>query len=197
MPKILERLVSQLKAKGQPKSNAFAIATSQLQKHGVLKKGTQELTSHGAERQALGNAGRAKERASRDTSHSPSDYKYSPKTNQATLKGYQEGGSVEDTRKIDQQARMTRHRQNRERAGLANDPTFDRPIRSEINRQIVEGGGGNRYNPEGVPRYQAGGIGKAAGPASMPSSPGRAAGSFAVGGPPLGRVGIAGSKKNG
>jgi hypothetical protein len=86
MPKILERLVSQLEAKGKPKSSAFAIATSQLQKHGVLKKGTQELTPKGQVRQSLGNAGRAKDRAAARGSHQPSDFNYNPRTNQATLK---------------------------------------------------------------------------------------------------------------
>ena len=53
MPKILERLTSQLKAKGFSKGSAFAIATSQLQKHGVLKKGTQELTTKGKVRNSM------------------------------------------------------------------------------------------------------------------------------------------------
>jgi hypothetical protein len=86
MPKILDRLVSQLEAKGKPKGTAFAIANSQLQKHGILKKGTQELTPKGQTRQALGNAGRAKDRASKRGDHPPSDYNYSAKTNLATLK---------------------------------------------------------------------------------------------------------------
>lgn len=87
MPKILERLVSQLEAKGKDKSSAFAIATSQLQKHGVLKKGSQDLTAKGEKRQALGNAGRAKDRAAKRGDHPPSDFSYNPKTNRATLKG--------------------------------------------------------------------------------------------------------------
>ncbi|MGZ3581796.1 MAG: hypothetical protein ACXVCO_10105 [Ktedonobacterales bacterium] len=87
MPAILERLVSQLQAKGKDKSSAFAIATSQLQKHGELKKGTQQLTPKGAQRQAMGAAGRAKDRASKYSGrHAPSAYGYSAKTNQATLK---------------------------------------------------------------------------------------------------------------
>jgi hypothetical protein len=47
MPKILEKLVSQLRAKGQPKSNAYAIATSALQKQGKMKRGSQQLTAKG------------------------------------------------------------------------------------------------------------------------------------------------------
>ena len=88
MPKILERLVGQLEAQGKPKSSAFAIATSQLQKHGVLKKGTQELTPKGAQRQAMGAAGRAKDRAAKYSGgkHVDNEYNYNPSTNQATLK---------------------------------------------------------------------------------------------------------------
>ena len=38
MPKILDRLVKQLRDKGFNKSSSYAIATSQLQKSGNLKK---------------------------------------------------------------------------------------------------------------------------------------------------------------
>jgi len=48
-------------AQGKPESNAYAIATSALQKQGSMKKGSQELTEHGKQRQAMGNAGRAKD----------------------------------------------------------------------------------------------------------------------------------------
>lgn len=87
MPKILERLVGQLEAKGMPKSQAFAVATSQQQKAGNLKKGTQELTPKGAKRQAMGAEGRAKDRAAKTSGGSSSDYVYSKKTNRATKKG--------------------------------------------------------------------------------------------------------------
>jgi hypothetical protein len=87
MPKILERLVGQLEAKGMPKSQAFAVATSQQQKAGNLKKGTQELTPKGAKRQAMGAEGRAKDRAAKASGNNSSDYVYSKKTNRATLKG--------------------------------------------------------------------------------------------------------------
>jgi hypothetical protein len=87
MPKILERLVSQLEAKGTPKSNAYAIATSQQQKAGNLKKGTQELTPKGAKRQAMGAEGRAKDRAAKASGGNPSSFVYSKKTNRATKKG--------------------------------------------------------------------------------------------------------------
>lgn len=86
MPKILERLRSQLQAKGMDKSQAYAVATSQLQKHGVLKPHSQELTSKGKKRQEMGAAGRAKDRAAKAGKHSASDYTYSKRTNRAKLK---------------------------------------------------------------------------------------------------------------
>ena len=42
-PQALENLVKKLRAEGMGKSKAYAIATAQLQKSGVLKKGTHEL----------------------------------------------------------------------------------------------------------------------------------------------------------
>lgn len=47
MPKILERFVQNLKARGYSESNAYAIATSALQKEGLMKKGSQKLTAKG------------------------------------------------------------------------------------------------------------------------------------------------------
>jgi hypothetical protein len=73
-------------AKGMPKPNAYAVATSQLQKHGVLKKGSQELTPKGQTRNAMSPAERAKDRAAKESKHPASDYKYSPATNRATVK---------------------------------------------------------------------------------------------------------------
>ncbi len=86
MPAILERLVSQLQAKGYDKSHAFAIATKSLQRAGDLKKGTQEATPKGAKRGAMSPGARAKDRASKKSKHRTKDYKYSAKTNRATLK---------------------------------------------------------------------------------------------------------------
>lgn len=83
MPKILERLVSQLKAKGMPTSQAYAVATSQQQKAGNLKPGTQELTDKGYKRQAMGAAGRAKDRAAQAAGGNPADYTYNQLTNRA------------------------------------------------------------------------------------------------------------------
>jgi len=84
MPAIYDRLVRQLRAKGV--KNPHAVATAQLQKAKVLKKGTRELTSKGKKRQAMGAAGRAKDRAAKASGRKASNYKYSPKTNRATLK---------------------------------------------------------------------------------------------------------------
>lgn len=47
MPKALDKLVTKLKAQGKSTSSAFAIATSALQKQGVLKKGTRKLKRNG------------------------------------------------------------------------------------------------------------------------------------------------------
>jgi hypothetical protein len=94
MPAILNRLVSQLKAKGKSASAAYAIATSALQKSGNLKKNSTEATTKGKKRGAMTPSQRAKDRASKRSKqnrttgpHKPSDYNYSKKTNVATLKG--------------------------------------------------------------------------------------------------------------
>lgn len=47
MPAILEKLKNKLMARGMPKSNAFAVATSALQKQGKMKRGSQQLTTKG------------------------------------------------------------------------------------------------------------------------------------------------------
>lgn len=86
MPKILERLVSQLKAKGKSASAAYAIATSALQKSGNLKKGSTEATAKGKRRGAMTPAARAKDRASKKSKHSTKDYKYNKSSNLATLR---------------------------------------------------------------------------------------------------------------
>lgn len=84
MPAIKERLRRQLQAKGHDKSSAYAIASSQLQKAGVLEKGSDKLTEKGKKRQAMGAAGRAKDRAAKASGGKAKDFKYNPKTNRAT-----------------------------------------------------------------------------------------------------------------
>jgi hypothetical protein len=87
MPAILERLVGQLQAKGMPKSKAFAVATSSLQRAGDLKKGTTKATSKGLKRGMMSPGARAKDRAAKAGGRKPGEYKYNAKTNRATLVG--------------------------------------------------------------------------------------------------------------
>ena len=86
MPKIMDRLVSQLKNKGFNKNSAYAIATSKLQKSGNLKKGTTKPTSKGVARGKMTPGERAKDRASKASGNPKSVYKYNSKTNRATKK---------------------------------------------------------------------------------------------------------------
>ena len=85
-PKILERLINQLKDKGFGVGEATAIATDQQQKAGNIKKGSHQLTKKGKKRQNMGAAGRAKDRAAKRSGRKPSEYKYNPRNNQATLR---------------------------------------------------------------------------------------------------------------
>ncbi len=85
--KILDRLVSQLKAKGKSTSAAFAIATSVLKESGNLdKKG--KATAKGKRRGNMTPGQRAKDRASKYSKgkHKPSEYNYNKKTNLSKLK---------------------------------------------------------------------------------------------------------------
>ena len=86
MPKILKRLVSQLKKKGKGEKAAYAIATASLQKSGNFKEGSNKLTKKGKKRQSMTAGARAKSRASKESGKSTRKYKYNSKTNRATLK---------------------------------------------------------------------------------------------------------------
>ncbi len=86
MQTILQRLISQLEAKGMPESKANAVATSQLQKSGSLKPGSQDLTEQGKKRSAMGAAGRAKDRAAKKSGGSSINYVYNQLTNTAHRK---------------------------------------------------------------------------------------------------------------
>jgi hypothetical protein len=86
MPKILDRLVSQLQAKGKDKKAAYAIATSALQKSGNIKKGGKEATAKGKTRGDMTPGERAKDRAAKRSKRSVSEYKYNARNNLATLK---------------------------------------------------------------------------------------------------------------
>lgn len=84
MPKILERLVKQLKAKGKSTQAAYAIATSALQKSGNLKHGSTKPTAKGVKRGNMTPAARAKNRQAKYSGGKSSDYQYNRKTNVAT-----------------------------------------------------------------------------------------------------------------
>lgn len=47
MPKILENLVSKVKATAKPGTNPYAVATAALQKQGKMEHGSQKLTPKG------------------------------------------------------------------------------------------------------------------------------------------------------
>lgn len=83
MPQLLSRLTRQLASRGV--KSAKSMAASLLRKRGQLG-GDGKLTAKGKQRQALGAAGRAKDRAAKASGKSSSSYKYNPKTNRATIK---------------------------------------------------------------------------------------------------------------
>lgn len=82
--RLLERLSRQLAAKGN--KNSKQMSASILNKQGSMKGS--KLTPHGEKRQALGNGGRAKDRAAKATkaNDKPSDFTYNAKTNRAKKK---------------------------------------------------------------------------------------------------------------
>jgi hypothetical protein len=77
------RLSSQLKARGV--KNSSSVAAAILQKRGHMDGN--KITTEGKKRQALGNEGRAKDRAVKQSGGKPSDYKYNPKTNRTKKNG--------------------------------------------------------------------------------------------------------------
>jgi hypothetical protein len=83
---LLARLTTQLVADGRPWAEARALAIKLLRERGQMKPDSVELTPKGVARQALGAAGRAKDRAAVAAGRDPSDYTYAPRTNRATLK---------------------------------------------------------------------------------------------------------------
>jgi hypothetical protein len=66
------------------KNAAKAAVTLSVKAGNAKADGT--LTEQGKKRQAMGNAGRAKDRAAKYSGHKPSEFKYNAKTNLATLK---------------------------------------------------------------------------------------------------------------
>lgn len=83
---ILDRLVGQLRKQGMSIAMANAVARKKLREAGILKKNSEELTAYGKKRQAMGAAGRAKDRAAKRSGRKATEYKYNAKTNGATLK---------------------------------------------------------------------------------------------------------------
>lgn len=81
--KLEARLTRQLAGRGQ--KGAAGMAHALLVKRGDINADG-SLTAHGEQRQALGAAGRAKDRASKQSGRPPSDYKYDPHTNRARIK---------------------------------------------------------------------------------------------------------------
>ena len=84
MPKILDRLVRQLRARGV--KNPYPVAKGVLTRHGIMKKGSMSLTAKGKKRNAMSPAERAKARSAKYSGKKASDFKYNRKTNRATLK---------------------------------------------------------------------------------------------------------------
>jgi hypothetical protein len=72
--------------KGVPKDKAYAIAVSQLQKSGNLKKGSVEATKKGEKRGNMTPAERAKDRAAKRSGGKPSDFTYKKSNNTAVKK---------------------------------------------------------------------------------------------------------------
>jgi len=64
MPKILDRVVKQLKAKGDV-NNPWAVGVAAMQKAGNLKKGTVQATKQGVRRGNMTPAQREKSRRAR------------------------------------------------------------------------------------------------------------------------------------
>ena len=83
-PPLVERLTRQLAAQGHVKDpTAMALALLKARGH-VNDEG--DLTAAGRARDALGAEGRAKDRAATRSGRPATDFKYSAKSNQATLK---------------------------------------------------------------------------------------------------------------
>jgi len=82
MSKLEDRLTRQLASRGVKGARGMAVAL--MTKRGQLKDG--KLTKEGEHRQALGNAGRAKDRAVKRSGGKPSDYSYNSKTNSTKKK---------------------------------------------------------------------------------------------------------------
>jgi hypothetical protein len=77
------QLIDRLAAQVGNKASAVTI----LKKRGDLKADGKTLTAAGKKRDAMTAEERAKDRSAKAANRKTSEYKYSPKTNRATLKG--------------------------------------------------------------------------------------------------------------
>lgn len=82
MPKIVERLVSQLIANGMDKDKAYAVAVKKMQEAGNIDKHGKETTK-GKKRGNMTPSERAKDRAVKNRGGKKSDYNYNDKNNTA------------------------------------------------------------------------------------------------------------------
>ena len=82
MPKIVERLVSQLVSGGMSKDKAYAVAVSKMKQAGNLDSHGKE-TAKGKKRGNMTPAQRAKDRAAKRSGGKASDYKYNSNNNTA------------------------------------------------------------------------------------------------------------------
>jgi hypothetical protein len=80
---LLARLTEQLRRNGRRDPDRLARDILQARGH-IDDQG--RLTLSGQQRQDLGAAGRAKDRAARRSGRPPSAYAYNPRTNRATLR---------------------------------------------------------------------------------------------------------------
>lgn len=70
-----------------PESRAAQVALATLRATGSIAPDSYDLTRRGEERQEMGAAGRAIDRAASESGRPKSEYVYSSKTNRATLRG--------------------------------------------------------------------------------------------------------------
>lgn len=82
---LIASLENQLLAKGHKGAEAHALAIEILQKQGSLDKNG-VITDHGMERQSMGKAGRAKDRAAKQLGRDPSEIAYNPRTKRTEVK---------------------------------------------------------------------------------------------------------------
>ena len=71
---LITRLTRQLARDGVEDARNEALRI--LRERGHVKKSSEELTTEGRRREAMGPAGRAIDRASKQSGHKPSDYRY-------------------------------------------------------------------------------------------------------------------------